>query len=361
MNHHKTILILLLFLYYSSFAQKEILINENETSIETISIFINKDNTIKKSGIGFARKTQAKGNLSRIVVDTCFIANSIALDNIDFRKSEYFVRKNKLNIPIYYLIYKRDCFRNFYDKDSVPLWGYFKMYDYERPHSSLIREEKGYDYSPEDDIARSIENEPFDNVEGFFKDGLKDGKWTFKTDSLFGFSRIEEFYKDGIREGLYSVFDKDDKIIYQSNFIKGTGTEKMYYPNGSLYHIKHFKNGIIDYSKRYEVYYENGNIARLYDYPKNKITYYFKNNIISSSRQIKNVGDDWLSTSNGEYNKYDKSGTLREKSYFKNGVPIYAIQYNIKGNITSIYSGNMTQYFKRGKLKNIDITPLQDY
>ncbi len=357
MNYYKAILILFLFFSYYSLAQKKILVKENETTIETISLLIDKDTITKKSGIGFIRKTQAKNNLSKIVVDTCFSSNSIALDNIDFQKSEYFVRKNKFNIPIHYLIYNRDCFRNFHDKDSIPLWGYFKMYDYDKPHSSTIYEQKGYEPSPEDDILRTIRNEPFDNTEGFFKDGLKEGKWIFKIDSFYGFSRIEEFYKGGIRNGLYSVFNKDNKIIYQSNFIKGSGIEKLYYPNGNIYHIKYFKNGTVDYSKPYKVYYDNGNIARIYDYPKNKTTYYYyENNTISSSRQVKYKGEDLIS--NAEYNMYDKSGTLREKSYFEDGVPIYEITYNSKGKITYISSGNMVQYFKRGKLKNIEIKTL---
>ncbi len=60
MEYYKAILILFLFSSYYSLAQRIILVNENETSIETISLFVDKDTITKKHGIGFVRKTQAK-------------------------------------------------------------------------------------------------------------------------------------------------------------------------------------------------------------------------------------------------------------------------------------------------------------
>jgi len=75
---------------------------------------------------------------------------------------------------------------------------------------------------------------------------------------------LVENFSLGLRQGNYIVYDKYGKQIYKTKFKKGTGYEKFFYPNGTLWHEGQLKKGIqVGIWKYYD---ERGELAREEDF-----------------------------------------------------------------------------------------------
>jgi len=180
------------------------------------------------------------------------------------------------------------------------------------------------------------------NAEGLFSYGFKTGTWIF---SHYQFATVEENYKKGIRDGVYKVYDKDKNSIYETVFHDGTGEERMFRYDGSLYHVKYFKNGEIDFTKTTTFYHSNGTVAEHYDYPNQIIKRYYDNGVLHSNQKIR-VKENQV-YSDGMYEGYSKKepGEIRERAYKKNNIYTYQILYNYKEKVKEINSGEIKQYF----------------
>lgn len=314
---------------------------------------------------------------SKTRVDTIYFSNYLSeKPSRSLEKEEEKVTIIKIdssNSYKHYLVYDiNDYFgRRDIPKDSIILDGYFKIIDKLKPPFSEAtikpcplyyfyqRTEKNYTYPGIGEVGKDV-SYPRDkrnkqNSEGLFVSGFKSGKWT-----VFASSKIEEHYTKGIRDGLYTVFGKKDKILYQTTFKNGTGIEKMYYSNDSLYHIRHFKSGVVDYTKPYKVYHSNGKLKALHDYPNNRINTYYKNGVLSGEHEIRIIGNQTIGYQI-EYEgvhkgySYEEPEALRELGYYSNNTLLYKVIYNYKGKMVEYHkdNGNTIQYYFKEKLWRI--------
>ena len=231
------------------------------------------------------------------------------------------------------------------------------MLDETKPSNNWVYELTLYDEkdnSGTDDnlTLRPVPFESTSNSEGWFSKGLKKGKWVFNESD---FAKIEEHYKNGVRDGEYIVYGKNDSILYQTSFKDGTGVEKIYKKNGSLYHIKHYKNGSIDSSKLFTLHYDNGNIAEEFDFQKKTRKAFYKDESISRLEVCVTKNDIGrnIVTQLKTVKIYDRQGIVRERKYYEDDNWTYTILYNKKQRIERVESGNMIQHFNKKKLKNI--------
>ncbi len=354
MNIKKSIVFVLL-LSQCVFAQNQEHILDKSKRIDVEYVFVDETNKEKRSAIGCVKKMYRGPKKKVSSRDTCYFSNTISEHPKYLFQSKVRLEELKDNVWRYYLVYNKSCFSNALGKDSIPLEGYFKTFDTTKPNYPILGEEEPSLYRKPNigdfNDAPTLKTVPLKattNSEGWFKKGLKDRKWTYKSSD---FARIEAFYKDGMREGTYNVYNTKDSILYQTVFVKGTGIEKIYRKNGSMYHIKHFKNGNLDYSKPYEIYYNNNRIAFRADYEKGIVTHYYKNGTVFKVFHVKMIEDRLYKE--GVYWVYNESGTLKEKRFYNKNKSVYTIYYNDKERIETIESGNMIQHYKKGKLKKI--------
>ena len=91
--------------------------------------------------------------------------------------------------------------------------------------------------------------------EGTYKNGEKDGLWYKWYEN--GQKKQEGTYKDNIPDGEYKCWNKDGGVIYETEFVNGTGVliefseneqmgEEMIYKNGEIIEFKFFE---LNYNK----------------------------------------------------------------------------------------------------------------
>ncbi|WP_103866422.1 hypothetical protein [Aquimarina sp. I32.4] len=327
----------------------------------------NRDD-ISRSNIGFISKLEFK-NKDKISIDTIFFENHLSVDPEYSFQSKFSVAKIKNQVKKHFLVYTSLPYEGFLvDKDSIPLEGYFKMEDSDKPYADNAYRNNNYssaydylekppkkgegDWCGTSNASRGYYSYNSETTsEGRFSKGLKEGKWIF---DHYAFARTVEHYKNGVRDGAYKVYDDDKNIVYQTIFKNGTGEERIYRDNGGLYHKKHYKNGVVDHTKPYKIFYRNGKIAENHDYPNKTIRRFYYTGYPSSIQKIMiKRGKIYY---DGLYEGYSEKeeGAIREKIFYEKDRVAYRILYNYKGKITEIQSGNMVQYFKKGKLKEID-------
>ncbi len=353
--NYNRLLIAFLFIFQFAFTQQKHIVIDYTNVVDSITLYVDQNNTEKRSAIGFIRKTQKRTSTEKKTIDTCYFHNLIS-KNPDYHfQQKISVQKIKKNVWKHYLVYHEDCRGFKLPKDSISLEGYFKILDNTKPVDGALYEPSLYNEpDPYDDnkVLRPVPLTPASTSEGWFSKGLKNGQWVFLN---YSFAKTEEYYKNGIRDGLYTVNTENDSILYQTTFINGTGVEKIYRKDGSLYHIKHFKNGIQDYTKPYTIYYDSNKIAAKTDYVKGIVTEYYRNGTIFKTQQITLKNDIFYY--NGLYKGYNKAGQLKEKQYYDHNTIIYTITYDTKERIQKIETGNMIQYFEKGKLKEVKFIP----
>ncbi|MCL5246702.1 hypothetical protein M4I21_12830 [Cellulophaga sp. 20_2_10] len=321
---------------------------------------------IAESGLGFISK-KLNYNTQQKRIDTTFFPSYLAENpNSKLSENKVTLLKTANNRYKHFIVFNTLGHHDYggldpnSPKDSIPIYGYFKIIDklkphlgggYEAPSGQLpdvyFYEKYEKNYEPMNNwctVVYPIKN--LQNSVGFFNNGFKTGTWVFYGE---GFSKVKEQYKDGLRNGLYTVYDEHENILYKTTFKDGTGIEKMY-RDGSLYHIKHFKNGLVDFTNSHKVYHSNGKLAVLYDYPNNTVTKYYSNGYLSSTQQI--ITTATKIKYSGYYEGYssEKPGELREKALYKNNQLIYSFRYDYLGKLREIHKGKTIQYFHKGKL-----------
>ena len=84
-----------------------------------------------------------------------------------------------------------------------------------------------------------------------YKDGKKDGKWTYFHEN--GQIRLEENWKDGKKDGKWTWYYENGKIEYERNYKGGKGDGKWTYfhENGQIRLEENWKDGKIIKTERY--------------------------------------------------------------------------------------------------------------
>jgi len=334
-------------------------IKESPNVTTTLTLYVNNEETNKtsyESNFGFIRNTSFRKR-SKQTIDTIYFKKNLN-ENPENPLESKLSRIKTNNRYQHYIVYDTDPWKLYtLKKDSLLLEGSFKLIDTFKP-----RWESDFDFDfyeryglekpkrvrKRDRVdcfiprTMSAPIGPEQNSEGSFSKGYKIGTWIF---NQYQFATVEENYKKGIREGVYKVYDTDGSIIYETIFHKGTGEERMFRNDGSLYHIKYFKNGEEDYSKITTFYHRNGTVAVRNDYPNNKVKKYYDNGALRSIQEI--VIKENKIYYDGAYEGYSKKepGEIRERAYKKDNISTYQILYNYKEKIKEIRSGKMTQYF----------------
>lgn len=77
---------------------------------------------------------------------------------------------------------------------------------------------------------------------------------------------LREKYKKGLRHGTYTAYDTSGVQLYKTRFYKGTGYEKFFYPDGTLWHEGQLQRGVKVGIWRY--YDEKGQILKEEDFGK---------------------------------------------------------------------------------------------
>ena len=242
-------------------------------------------------------------------------------------------------------------------QDSVYVHGYSEIIDPKKPViDKTIRNERVFEYNQDkhsDFIVLTNPLMPSSNTEGRINKGLRIGTWIW---GKYYFAKTKEHYNAGIRDGNYTVYTKQDSILYQTNFDKGTGVEQIYRDslyNYSLYHIKYFKDGKQDYEYPLKEFYSRGTIARFVDY-KNGIEeeYYLNEKPFIRTEGVFELNEDKeMVQKKGKKFYFDREGNLVYITIF-NEKESTSIYYDKKGKTKMIRSGNMIQYFEKGKLKS---------
>jgi antitoxin component YwqK of YwqJK toxin-antitoxin module len=133
---------------------------------------------------------------------------------------------------------------------------------------------------------------------GKIVNGYKEGKWISgdagfdENENVVQKANIwrEEYFKKGLRDSVFRQFDKNHKMIYETNFKSGTGLWKEFHTNGKLYFeiatqdgyfrdtLKlHSDTGIVFQKRLYKkdvlVYYLDNDWCLRYRYQPNDSTY----------------------------------------------------------------------------------------
>ncbi len=354
-------------------------IRKNKYITTTLTLFvdtINKIDATDTSNIGFIIET-IKQNKTDIKssVDTMFFTKRLTeKPKSSFEHKLSRIKISGKNTYKHYLVYDSTPFKYYsLPKDSIILNGHFKIIDELKPQRNephYFSFEKTYEAQEkpvknEGDWCGCCSNYTLPyydfsnfNTSGYFSNGLKTGKWLFFE---HGLAKTEEYYSEGLRNGLYTVFDKNKNILFETTFKNGTGIEYMYRSSGTLYHIKFFKNGILDYTKPYTIFYENGTVAVVYDYPNNVVKKYYRNGFIFSEQEF-TIQDNVLNF-HGVLKGYSekKVGELREKTFYRDNILLSRTLYNYKNKITEIHTPNSDQYYKKGKLVEIHSKEMIQY
>ena len=340
-------IVLLLINTTTSNAQKHILNEDGETQI--LYAYVDNDSSHTRSNMGFIRKRYKNKTPSKVIIDTTFFRKKLREKN----HQPYVSGENNMSIDTlenhilkYYLLYdfstldilnktidknlntdKVKPWFHYFPKDSLPLQGYFELPDFSKEAKDEVSEPNKYNPNRYvSDIARpSYFRTRY--TKGSLINGLKHGKWTIMED--YYFAKIEEHYKNGVRDGLYSVYDKNNAILYQTNFKNGTGEERTYRLNNSLHSIIYYANNMIDTTIPTVYFYNNGQAANSYDTANKTIKHYYKSGTLFSETEVyyKN-GFYWK---HGTHLEYNRKEVLKEKSYYYlSNDSSYRIKYDDK-------------------------------
>ena len=154
---------------------------------------------------------------------------------------------------------------------------------------------------------------------------MKDGKiQTAYCDGSFIY-RFSNGYRDILNGWKIKSLNEVNAYFQKPiiNFYKKSGTIRVYYPNGNIEMIAHFKNGVKHGASKY--YYPNSKLITEETYLNGKLT--------------------------GKRVKYFQEGTINTIEYFKNGLNIdssNSYEYNIDS--SRYYMWNTSFYTKTGRI-----------
>jgi hypothetical protein len=234
------------------------------------------------------------------------------------------------NKDIYYDTY------HFSLTDSVFVNGKVWIIDENKPRNCTYS--NGYDSKPSLSYHLTPIAYPY-NSRGRCYLGLKEGKWTVYAIFGEGFARIEENYKKGVRDGLYTVYGKNDSILYQTTFKNGTGLEKFYTISGELVEEKYFTNNEVDYSKKRTYYYAyDGTPKKIIDPEKHIEEHYRRYGSPLYERFFSKtiINKKGLSEQHEFQFRYRKDGTFEQMKHLTDSVPDYTIYGTKNGRIKKI-------------------------
>ncbi|MCK7516954.1 MAG: hypothetical protein MZV64_04120 [Ignavibacteriales bacterium] len=112
-------------------------------------------------------------------------------------------------------------------------------------------------------------------VEAAYRDSLLDGKFL---EFYPGETQTEGWYKKGMYEGKWFWYDEDALIAGTADFSAGAGTQKSFYPDGTVQQVIRFRDNLKDGAEEYydakgellEIrYYRNGDLAEIKNIKKN--------------------------------------------------------------------------------------------
>ena len=161
-------------------------------------------------------------------------------------------------------------------------------------------------------------------IEGFYKDGERDGLWTSWYEN--GQKSFEGTFKNKKRDGLWTSWYENGRKKSEKTFNDGEeGLYTEWYPNGKLYNEKNYKNGnetfyFYDGGKYSESLYKNGLFI---------ITEWYENGpkkfeIITNDVNGQDVSDtEW----------YENGQKSLEVLYDKNGKEISRKEWNKDGSV----------------------------
>ena len=169
---------------------------------------------------------------------------------------------------------------------------------------------------------------------GFYKNGLKNGKWSWKNDT--GKMDMEGGFEGGMQNGIWNYYFSSGELSYKASFLKGKkhGEWHYYYKNGADYRIGSYKNDLRE--ELWQTWYEDGTLLMEGEYLNNK--------------------------EEGEWKNYWDNGVLKNKSTFKKGKlhgkwVSYTPQKTLilEGKYQeNLKTGEWRDYYNNGHLKEIN-------
>jgi antitoxin component YwqK of YwqJK toxin-antitoxin module len=101
-----------------------------------------------------------------------------------------------------------------------------------------------------------------------FRNGLKDGPYREYYPN--GSPRVEGRFSKGLFDGKWLYFNEDGDIVGEGVFHNGTGTQKAFYPGGSIMRQVNYVNNLKEGAET--IYSEKGKITRVITYKEGKVT-----------------------------------------------------------------------------------------
>ena len=166
---------------------------------------------------------------------------------------------------------------------------------------------------------------------GYVIDGKQDGCWMSmfidpyqnntalqQQDTLMVKISGEEYFKMGLRDSVYRIYNATGDTIYSTYFHMGTGVEKQFHQNGSLYYKIEMKDGYFTDTLR--IYNDEGRIVEKLFFNNDLLVFYQQTKNPTSNRHNyqQNVRDTMLSVkSKTPVNSTDRRLLLlnNEKAY----------------------------------------------
>lgn len=114
---------------------------------------------------------------------------------------------------------------------------------------------------------------------GRIMNGKREGAWLYgnadfdKKGKVYAKGHLwrEEYFKSDLRDSVFRRFDENGKVIYETNFKKGTGLWKKFHSNGKLYFEIHTKDGYFTDTLR--LHDDKGKIVGKRLYKKDSLVY----------------------------------------------------------------------------------------
>lgn len=196
---------------------------------------------------------------------------------------------------------KRDgLYREWYDNGQL----YYEVNYKDDEYNGLIRQwygngqlvyEANYkDGKNEDGLYKQWHKNGQLEMEGNSIDEENEGLWRMWFEN--GQLRSEKNYKNGKPTGSQKEWDKTGKVLYETEFVNGTGLDKGWWKNGQLSYEKNYKDGKQEGLSKY--WYENGQLRLEWNYKDGKY--------------------------DGLHKGWYKNGQLKTESNYKNGDQIGA-------------------------------------
>jgi antitoxin component YwqK of YwqJK toxin-antitoxin module len=152
-------------------------------------------------------------------------------------------------------------------------------------------------------------------VEGEYKDGAKDGKWTYWYEN--GQIAKTGNFVDGKQEGSWVYWLKDGNKEREVNFRAGKKDGKWleYYPDGTLHSEKHFSNGIAQ--GEHKSWHENGQESVVSHYKDGKLDGVQK--MWNEQGQLLIESNMRMGQSHGTLRRWDDNGAILSDQRYEDG------------------------------------------